>query len=157
MYAQSRQSCPTLCNPMDCCPPGSSVCGIFQARTLEWVAMPSSRGSSQPRGQTRVSCITGGFFTAEPPGKIPTIPCLLTNRMFILFKAALNPAKCLIFYTPSHLGEFLWPSSSQWELKCIENFWKFCFLNMGCPFLLDTVFSLLEWLCEAGSRAIDFR
>ena len=43
------QSCPTLCNPMDCRPPGSSVHGILQARILEWVAMPSSRGSSQPR------------------------------------------------------------------------------------------------------------
>ena len=46
--------------------------GILQARLLEWVAMPSSRGSSQPRDQTRVSyssCITDGFFTAEPPGK----------------------------------------------------------------------------------------
>ena len=43
--------------------------GILQARILEWVAMPSSRGSSQPRDQTHVSCITGGFFTIEPPGK----------------------------------------------------------------------------------------
>ena len=43
------QSCPTLCNPVDCSPPGSSVRGIFQARLLEWVAMSSSRGSSQPR------------------------------------------------------------------------------------------------------------
>ena len=43
------QSCPTLCNPMDCSQPGSSVHGIFQARILEWVPMPSFRGSSQPR------------------------------------------------------------------------------------------------------------
>ena len=43
------QSCPTLCNPMDCCPPGSSVHGILQARILEWVAFPFSRGSSKPR------------------------------------------------------------------------------------------------------------
>ena len=43
------QSYPTLCDPIDCSPPGSSVHGIFQARILEWVAMPSSRGSSQPR------------------------------------------------------------------------------------------------------------
>ena len=63
------QSCPTLCDPMDCSLSGSSVHGILQARTLEWVAMPSSRGSSRPRDQTRVSCITGGFFTAGPPGK----------------------------------------------------------------------------------------
>ena len=44
------QLCLTLCDPMDCSPPGSSVHGIFQERILEWVAMPSSRGSSQPRG-----------------------------------------------------------------------------------------------------------
>ena len=56
------QSGLTLCDPMDCSPPSSSVHGIFQASILEWVAMPSSRGSSQPRDQTQVSCITGRFF-----------------------------------------------------------------------------------------------
>ena len=49
--------------PMDCGPPGSSVHGILQARILEWVAMPSSRGSSQPRDRTQVSRIEGKFFT----------------------------------------------------------------------------------------------
>ena len=53
------QSCPTLCNPTDCSPPGSSVNGIFQARTLEWVAISSSRGSSQPRDWTCISCVSG--------------------------------------------------------------------------------------------------
>ena len=48
--------------PMDCSPPGSSVHGIFQARILEWDAIPFSRGSSQPRDQTRVSCIVDRFF-----------------------------------------------------------------------------------------------
>ena len=47
--AKLLQLCSTLCDPMDCSPPGSSVHGILQARMLEWVAMPSSRGSSQPR------------------------------------------------------------------------------------------------------------
>ena len=47
--AKSIQSCPTLCDPRDCSPPGSSVPGILQARIPEWVAMPSSRGSSRPR------------------------------------------------------------------------------------------------------------
>ena len=51
---QSLQSCLTLWDPVDCCPPGSSVHGILQACVLEWVAMPSSRGSSQPRDQTRI-------------------------------------------------------------------------------------------------------
>ena len=50
--AQQLQSCPTLGNLEDCSPPGSSVHGILQARILEWVAIPSSRGSSQPRDQT---------------------------------------------------------------------------------------------------------
>ena len=103
------QSCPALCNPVDCSPPGSSVhrdspgqnagvgChallqGIFPTpesnpgllhcrrilyclshqgspRILEWVAMPFSRGSSQPRNQTQVSCIEADSLPAEPPGK----------------------------------------------------------------------------------------
>ena len=53
--AKSLQSCLTLCNPMDCSPPGSSVHGIFQARILEWGAAFSSRGSSQSRDPTHVS------------------------------------------------------------------------------------------------------
>ena len=47
--AKLLQACPTLCDPKDCSPPGSSVPGILQARILEWVAMPFSRGSSRPR------------------------------------------------------------------------------------------------------------
>ena len=60
---KSFQSCSTLHDPMDCNPPGSSVHGILQARILEWVAMSSSRGSSQPRDWTWTSCIAGEFFT----------------------------------------------------------------------------------------------
>ena len=58
------KSCLTLCNPMDCSPPGSSVHGISQIRILAWVAMSSSRGSSQPRDRTQVSRIAGRFFTS---------------------------------------------------------------------------------------------
>ena len=54
--AKSLQLCPSLCDPMDCSSPGSSVYGILQARILEWVVMPSFRGSSQPRDWTRTSC-----------------------------------------------------------------------------------------------------
>ena len=57
------QSCPTLCNSMDCCLPGSSVNGTLQARILEWVTIPFSRGSSQPSNLTWVSCIAHRFFT----------------------------------------------------------------------------------------------
>ena len=71
------QGCPTLCDPMDCSPPGSSVHMISQARIiLEWVAISSSRGSFQPGDQTQVSCIAG--FTAKPRGKPnPSLPLLL--------------------------------------------------------------------------------
>ena len=59
----TAQSCLTLCNTMDCSPPDCFVHGILQARILEWVAMPSTKGSSQPRDQTQVSCIASRFFT----------------------------------------------------------------------------------------------
>ena len=55
------QSCLILCDPMDCSPPGFSVHGILQARILEWVAIPFSRGSSRPRDRTLISFIAGGF------------------------------------------------------------------------------------------------
>ena len=72
MCTQSLQLCPSLCDPMDCSPAGSSVHGIPQARILEWVTMPSSRRSSRPKDRIRVSCISctaGVFFTTEPRGK----------------------------------------------------------------------------------------
>ena len=62
------QSCPTLCNPMDFSPPGSSLHGILQARILERIAISSSRGFFQLRERTCISSIAGGFFTTEPQG-----------------------------------------------------------------------------------------
>ena len=60
---KGAQSCPRLCNHMDCSPPGSSVHGILQARILEWVTISFCRGSSQRRDHTWISCLAGGFFT----------------------------------------------------------------------------------------------
>ena len=57
------QSCPTLCNPMNCSPPGSSVHDILPARILEWIASPFWEGFSWPRDWTQVACISGRFFT----------------------------------------------------------------------------------------------
>ena len=57
------QLCPTLCNPMECSPPVSSIHEILQARILKWIAIPFFRGSSQCRDRTLVSCIVGRFFT----------------------------------------------------------------------------------------------
>ena len=62
MHAKWLQSCLTLCDPKDGSPPGSSVHGILQARMLEWVPISFSRGSSQPRDRTRVSCFAGRRF-----------------------------------------------------------------------------------------------
>ena len=58
MQAKSLQLCLTLCNPMNCGPPDSSVHGILQARILEWVAKPSSGASSPPRDQTSISYVS---------------------------------------------------------------------------------------------------
>ena len=85
--SEVAQSCPTLCNPMDCNVPGSSFQGIFQARILEWVAISFSKRSSQPRDWTRVSCIVGRCFTIwatrEVPRQKPETPLILF--CFVLF------------------------------------------------------------------------
>ena len=77
MYAKSL-SCVWLCKLMDCSPPGSSVHGILQARILEWVAMPSSRGSSQPRDRTCISSVSRysvsiSFRLHWQVGSLPTV------------------------------------------------------------------------------------
>ena len=72
-------SCPTLCDPMD-----YRIHGILQAGILEWVTFPFSRGSSQPRGQTQVSRIAGGFFTSQATreSQIQGIPKILVGKSF---------------------------------------------------------------------------
>ena len=62
------QSCLTLCNPMVCSPPSSSVHWILQARILQWVAIPSSKGSSQPRIEPRSPALQVDSLPSEPPG-----------------------------------------------------------------------------------------
>ena len=63
------QSCPILCDPRDCSPPGSSDHGVLHARILELVDIPSSRMSSQPKKRTQVSHIAGRFLSSESSGK----------------------------------------------------------------------------------------
>ena len=85
MHAHA-QSCPTLCDPTDCSPPGSSVHGTLQARILEWVATSYSRGSPQPRTRTHVSCSVGRFFTTVPPGNpsLSHLEVLKKNRRTLM-------------------------------------------------------------------------
>ena len=71
------------CDPMDCSPPGSSVYGSLQAKILEWVAVPFSRGSSWPRGRTWVSRIAGRFFTIWATRE----DCVDQNKLWKILKA----------------------------------------------------------------------
>ena len=90
------QSCPTLCNPMDCRLPGSSVHGILQARILEWVAIPSSRRSSQARDRTHISHFlhwqTG--FTTNATWKAPR--CSKLGLFFITACGLLTAVSSLV-------------------------------------------------------------
>ena len=90
------------------------VLGIFQARILEWVVMPCSRGSSQPRDQTCISCISGRFFTAEPPGKQRSTSGPLISSI---------PGFPSVFYPPCSwcpviclINKYLWKTLNQ---KCV--------------------------------------
>ena len=78
------QSSLTLCDPMDCSPPGSSVHGILQARILEWLTIPFSIRSSWPRDQTQVSLIAGRFFTIWTSRDIRMSASLLKLRFRIM-------------------------------------------------------------------------
>ena len=82
------QSCPALCDPMDCKSPGFSIRGIFQARILEWVALPFFRGSSWPRDWTLVFCIKVDSLPSEPCGKLYISPIYIF--IYILFKIPLH-------------------------------------------------------------------
>ena len=94
MKVKVTQSCPALCNPVD-----YTVHGILQARTLEQVAFPFSRGSSQPRNWTWVSCIAGGFFTNWATSEAPIIWVCpiswlepLKSEQFLLLEEGRNEA-----------------------------------------------------------------
>ena len=113
MHAYSiTQSCPTLCDPMNCSPPGSSVHGVSLARILEWVVISYSRGSSPPRDQTHIS-------PTMPLGKPFQLPfpekcLLLLNSSF-----KIHPIKtwgCLGEHSP---GDHLNFSSFMHHTKCL--------------------------------------
>ena len=80
LWSEVAQLCPTLCDPMDCSLPCSSIHGIFQGRILEWVAISFSRRASRPRDWTRVSHIVGKCFTVwatlnTSSARTPPLPC----------------------------------------------------------------------------------
>ena len=115
------QSCPSLCHPVDCRLPGSSVHGIFQTRILEWVAIPFYRGSSRPRDPTSVSSIAERFFTiCATRDNFTLFICNLITLSFenILYVTCilLNLFKCFTLKTwfilvtiPSELEKNIYP------------------------------------------------
>jgi len=114
--AKLLQSCLTLCDCMDSSPPGSSVHGILLVRILEWVAMPSSRGSSCPQDRTWVfmsPALVGGFFTTNSIWEAP-IPFYLSRIQWTdLFSTSCLYVTCL-------RRKFLRPTSEegQWLRVC---------------------------------------
>ena len=114
------QSCPTLCDPTDSSPPGSSVHGILQVRILQWVAISFSRGSSQIRHQMWVSCIANRFFTIWATREAPimwwassnSLQALVANSEISSYRRILTQG-----WNSEILPEFLlfWPGLWIWE------------------------------------------
>ena len=100
----AAQLCLILCDPMDCSPLCSSVCGITQAKILEWVVFSSSRGSPWSRNQTVSPGLTGGFFTTEPPGK-PWMTFVAMVKLWLLLEWERSLWK--VFHKRSHVV-WLW-------------------------------------------------
>ena len=96
--SEVAQSCPTLCDPMDCSLPSSSVHGTFQAIVLEWVAISFSRGSSQPRDRIQVSCIVDRCFTAWATREVCTYSIWM-QFWCLRFENRVTPTFPLLFAT----------------------------------------------------------
>ena len=136
MHAKLLQFCPTLCDPMDCSLPDFSVLGILQARILEWVTVLFSRGSSQPRDLTQISCTAGRFFLSEPPGEQVT---LIWSPSYLCASSHPPIPSLRIFLFSSDLHECL--------LSC--SFLTFnlivCSIQIvRCPGVKDLIWSLLN-------------
>ena len=98
------------CDPMDCSLPGSSVHGILQVSILEWIVMPSSRGSSQPRDRTRVSHMAGGFFTVWATRK--ALPTAYQGEVEKSLRAYWNVSESLCLGSKQTRGSGRWYSRS---------------------------------------------
>ena len=145
------------CDPMDCSPPGSSVHGILQVRTLKWVATPSSKGSSQYRNWSCISYIIGRFFTTEPLGK--------SQRLYTPWKKKKTTTDELSGLMSTSLesvleGEFRinnneqidWPSGFLLCLKLVL-FYIWLFISFGG----NLSFGELLYQCNGWDRHNDYR
>ena len=139
------QSCLTLCNPMDCRLPCSSIHWIFQSRILEWVAISFSRGSSWPRDQTRVSCIVGRCFTIWATRiRCIHVVCLLINQEkkcwhYNLIKGFLSFKNLVL----KHLKFYLSLLTEKYKYKIYCASMTFCF-KCNLMFYSKSYFKILK-------------
>ena len=136
---------------MGCNPPASSIHGIFQARTLEWVVISFSKGSSWPRDWTLFSCLAGGFFPTEPPGRPPVKHRLIFLKPFCIYD--LFPL--LMPSVSFRLGLALGTNSpwSQWfyTKKAYLSFLRIRVTQQSCcsPWSYSVMFSTVSFSCYA--------
>ena len=121
------QLCLTLCDPVDCSLLGSSVYEISQARILEWVAIPFSRGSSWPRDRIHISCIAGRFFTIWATREASNILLKYQRRHRNRIDCRVQKSICWKFHTEVHMLKVpFWleihPMYFSWEM--IEGYWR---------------------------------
>ena len=99
--SEVTQSCPTLCDPIDCSLSGSSIHGIFQARMLEWIAISFSRGSSQPKNRTGSPTLQADALPSEPPEKLEnsTEQYRVSSKKNLRIELSYDPLiLCLVMY-----------------------------------------------------------
>ena len=128
------QSFPTLYDPMDCSQTASSVHGILQARILEWVAMPSSRGSSQLRDRTPVSyvsCIRQGSLPWVPPGSQASEKVVCLRSLWFLPAGPLEDFLSLFFLISQ--GSLTHLNPSIWELSSPNHYFTFSYVLSSSP------------------------
>ena len=132
--SEVAQLCLTLCDPMDCSPPGSSVHGIFQAIVLEWVAISFSKGSSQPRDRTRVSRIVDRCFTIWATEDTCTLMSI--SELFTIARTWKKPR---------------WPLADEWIRKLWYIYTVEYSVQFSCSVVSDSIVTPMDYSLPGSS------
>ena len=150
--SEFAQSCPTLCDPVDCSPPGSSVHGILQARVLVWVAILFSRGSSRPREQTWVSCTAGRFFTVWTTREVLLSSCFTSIYWPQFLPPGVTRNICFVVLSPLVLQitvRLVLVSTPALQIRLQSSFIFFWYTLVSRPF---TTLTALCWWVSVVTR-----
>ena len=154
------QLCPTLCDPMDCSPSGSSVHGIFQARILHWLAISFSRGSSWPRDQTHVSgifCISRQILYHCATREVPSFP---RSIKIVRRRPQLSKCTLTLFLTSGHQNkwEFSSPGPGIWKFGKYKFAAQLLFLLHDAPLHNSALIfaSTSSSLCKAAQMTLSW-